>query len=152
MAIWCKVTPHCSFDLCVFSCSVVPHSLWPHGLQPTRLLCPWDSPGKNPGEIALSSSRWSSQTGDRTQVSHGVSKESACNSEVLTYIYTSEVLIYISLIISDFEHFLMCFLANYMCSSEKCLFRYSANLLIGLFGGLFFFNMGLHKLFLYLGD
>ena len=21
----------------------------PHGLQPTRLLCPWDSPGKNTG-------------------------------------------------------------------------------------------------------
>ena len=25
------------------------NSLWPHGLSPTRLLCPWDSPGKNPG-------------------------------------------------------------------------------------------------------
>ena len=24
-------------------------SLRPHGLQPTRLLCPWDSPGKNTG-------------------------------------------------------------------------------------------------------
>ena len=23
--------------------------LWPHGLQPTRLLCSWDSPGKNTG-------------------------------------------------------------------------------------------------------
>ena len=23
--------------------------LWPHGLQPTRLLCPWDFPGKNTG-------------------------------------------------------------------------------------------------------
>ena len=23
-------------------------SLWPHKLWPTRLLCPWDSPGKNP--------------------------------------------------------------------------------------------------------
>ena len=27
--------------------SVVPDSLQPHGLQPARLLCPWDSPGKN---------------------------------------------------------------------------------------------------------
>ena len=27
--------------------SVVPDSLWPQELQPTRLLCPWDSPGKN---------------------------------------------------------------------------------------------------------
>ena len=24
-------------------------SLWPHGLQPTRLLCPWDFPGENTG-------------------------------------------------------------------------------------------------------
>ena len=29
--------------------SVVSDSLRPHGLQPTRLLCPWDSPGKNTG-------------------------------------------------------------------------------------------------------
>ena len=29
--------------------SVVPDSLRPHGLQPTRLLCPWDSPGKGTG-------------------------------------------------------------------------------------------------------
>ena len=27
--------------------SVVSDSVRPHGLQPTRLLCPWDSPGKN---------------------------------------------------------------------------------------------------------
>ena len=29
--------------------SVVPDSLRPHGLQPTRLLCPWDFLGKNTG-------------------------------------------------------------------------------------------------------
>ena len=29
--------------------SVVSDSLPPHGLSPTRLLCPWDSPGKNAG-------------------------------------------------------------------------------------------------------
>ena len=29
------------------SCSVVSYSLRPHGLQPTRLLCPGSSPGKN---------------------------------------------------------------------------------------------------------
>ena len=29
--------------------SVVSDSVWPHGLQPTRLLRPWDSPGKNTG-------------------------------------------------------------------------------------------------------
>ena len=32
-----------------WSCSVVSNSLRPHGLQPTRLLSPWDSPGKNTG-------------------------------------------------------------------------------------------------------
>ena len=28
-------------------CSIVSDSLLPHGLYPARLLCPWDSPGKN---------------------------------------------------------------------------------------------------------
>ena len=27
----------------------MPDSLWPHGLQPTRLLCPWDFPGWDTG-------------------------------------------------------------------------------------------------------
>ena len=31
------------------SCSVVSNSLRPHGLQPTRLHSPWNSPGKNTG-------------------------------------------------------------------------------------------------------
>ena len=29
--------------------SVMSESLWLHGLQPTRLHCPWDFPGKNTG-------------------------------------------------------------------------------------------------------
>ena len=33
----------------VLSRSVVSDSSQPHGLQPTRLLCPWNSPGKNNG-------------------------------------------------------------------------------------------------------
>ena len=32
-----------------WSHSVVSDSLRPHGLQPTRLLCPWDFPGKSTG-------------------------------------------------------------------------------------------------------
>ena len=31
------------------SCSLICDSLRPHGLQPTRLCCPWDIPGKNIG-------------------------------------------------------------------------------------------------------
>ena len=37
------------YCVCVFSCSIVSDSLQPHGVEPTRLLCPWDSPGKNTG-------------------------------------------------------------------------------------------------------
>ena len=36
------------FGVCVL-CSVLSDSLWPHGLQPTRLLHPWDFPGKSTG-------------------------------------------------------------------------------------------------------
>ena len=32
-----------------WSRSVMSYSLQPHGLQPTRLLCPWDFPGKSTG-------------------------------------------------------------------------------------------------------
>ena len=49
-----------------WSCSVVSYSLWPHGLQPTRLLRPWNFPGKSTGmgwqygSLSLSLSRlWS---------------------------------------------------------------------------------------------
>ena len=31
----------------VLSCSVMSNSSWPHGLKPARILCSWDSPGKN---------------------------------------------------------------------------------------------------------
>ena len=34
-------------DVC--ECSVMSDSLWPHGLGPATLLCPWDFPGKNTG-------------------------------------------------------------------------------------------------------
>ena len=38
-----------SLTLMCISRSVVSDSLRPHTLQPTRLLCPWDSPGENTG-------------------------------------------------------------------------------------------------------
>ena len=41
----CLALTYCA----VLSHSVVSDSLWPRGLQPARLLCPWDSPGKNTG-------------------------------------------------------------------------------------------------------
>ena len=33
----------------VLNHSVMSNSLWSHGLYPTRLLCPWESPSKNTG-------------------------------------------------------------------------------------------------------
>ena len=42
-----------------WSCSVMPNSQRSHGLQPTRLLCPWDSPGKEWVAISLSNAwKW----------------------------------------------------------------------------------------------
>ena len=35
--------------ICYESDSVMSNSLWPHGLQPARPLCPWDFPGQNTG-------------------------------------------------------------------------------------------------------
>ena len=40
---WAECYPHA----CVRSRSVVSNSFWCHGLWPARLLCPWDSPGKD---------------------------------------------------------------------------------------------------------
>ena len=39
-------------SICMRACSVasvMSNSLWSYRLQPTRLLCPWNSPGKNTG-------------------------------------------------------------------------------------------------------
>ena len=45
-----KTGPKVHRCVCLCVCrSVMSHSLRPQGLYPARLLCPWDSPGKNTG-------------------------------------------------------------------------------------------------------
>ena len=51
------------------SCTVMSVSLWPHGLLPARLLCPWNFPGKNTGVGCHFFSRESSPPRDWTWVS-----------------------------------------------------------------------------------
>ena len=43
----CILIPVCVLSFPEHACSVIFNSLQPHGLQPARLLCPWDFPGKN---------------------------------------------------------------------------------------------------------
>ena len=47
------------------SCSVISNSLSPHGLYLARLSCPWNSPSKNTGVVAIPFSRGSSQPRDQ---------------------------------------------------------------------------------------
>ena len=60
---------HLSCYVVVVSHSVVSNSLQPCGLLPTRLLCPWDSPGKSTGVGCHSLLQGIFPTRDRTQVS-----------------------------------------------------------------------------------
>ena len=60
--------------VCVCVCVCVSHSVVSdclrfHGLSPTRLLCPWDFPGKNTGVGCHFLLQGSSQPVDRTPVS-----------------------------------------------------------------------------------
>ena len=66
--LWNEVLP---IIITIVLCSVMPDSLWPFGLYPTRLLCPWDFPGKNTGVgcLQVSSSRGFSWPSNQTRIS-----------------------------------------------------------------------------------
>ena len=48
-AMYCTLYAAGSKSACMCACSVVSDSLLPHGLQPTRLICPWNFTGKITG-------------------------------------------------------------------------------------------------------
>ena len=64
-----KVMILISEGACMHACSLLSDSLLYHGLWLTRLLSPWDSPGKILEWVVISSSRGSSPPRDQTHVS-----------------------------------------------------------------------------------
>ena len=54
-------------------------TLWPHVLEPTRLLSPWNFPGKNAGWVAIPYSRGSTWPRDWTHISsHWIGSQILC--------------------------------------------------------------------------
>ena len=45
----CCINMHTEMKQHVFHVKVISDTLWPHGLYPSRLLCPWHFPGRNTG-------------------------------------------------------------------------------------------------------
>ena len=94
----------CHWSEVKWSDPVVSDSLWPHGLQPTRLLSPWNFPGKSTGVGCQFLLKGISQPRDWTQVSHIAGRH-------FTFWATREAL---------FEHRCI-ILPYYLCFSQSLL-------------------------------
>ena len=114
----------------------MPDSLQPHGLQPTRLLCPWDFPGQVRilEWVAISFSRGSSQPRDRTRIS--------CTSGRFFTDWATREAQYIMLYI------IACYSYTYICMIDSVFQVYSQviQLYIYIYGDiyLFFFSWPHH--------
>ena len=85
----------CRYDACMHVCSIMSDSLRSYGLWSTRILCPWDFPGKNIGLGFTSFSRRYSWPGDQICISsrsfigrqilyHCATWEAKCNESCAT--------------------------------------------------------------------
>ena len=68
--------------VCIPNCTIMSNSLWPHGLQQSKLLYPWDFLGKNTRLSAISSSRGSSRPRHQTHI--------YCSPALASEFYTNE--------------------------------------------------------------
>ena len=72
LSILCSFISDLYSQYCFLPCCLVtkacPTLLPPHGLQPTRLLCPWNLSGKNTSEGCIFFLRGSSQLRDQTRI------------------------------------------------------------------------------------
>ena len=97
-----------------WSCSVMSDSLRPHGLWPTRLLCPWNFPGKNTG------------VGCHFLL-QGILPTQGSNPGLLhcrqTLYHLSHQGSHSSLIISDVEYLFMCFFTWVSSLEDPCFFK-----------------------------
>ena len=88
-------THHTHVCVCARVCSLlsrvfVSDSLGPHGLQPARVLGPWNSPGKDSEWVAISFSRGFSQPRNQTHISPLQADSLPSEPSGKSYIYISE--------------------------------------------------------------
>ena len=71
--------------------SVVSDSFWPYGLQPTRILCPWDSSGKNTGVGCHA-------------LLQGISPTQGLNQSLLCLLHCRQILLPFTTVITSTSH------------------------------------------------